>query len=74
MKTQKVRIALEINSAGVWQAYGYAVDAADSWEEIMESVEPLEGHHVQRHWIEAEVPVPDAEPAVVAGKAIEVAS
>jgi hypothetical protein len=70
MKTIKVRIALEVASTGQWQAYGF--DLTDgTWDDIMDGLEPLQEPYVKRHWIEAEVPVPAAEPATIAGSAVE---
>jgi hypothetical protein len=75
MKTVKVRIALEIAPDGQWQASGSSffddTPASEAWDLVMDGHEPLEGHHVKRHWIDVEVPVPDAEPEVIAGKATE---
>lgn len=68
MKTVKVRIALEIDPEGKWHACGF--QDAGSWNEIMDSFDQLDNS--ARHWIEAEVPVPAAEPAAIAGKAVEV--
>lgn len=68
MKTVKVRIALEINQDGEWQASGWT--DLETWESTMGCFDSLEGD-VVRHWIEAEVPVPDAEPAAIAGKAVK---
>jgi hypothetical protein len=72
MKTKKVRIALEIDHQGCWQAQGGDL-FSDDWSEAMSALEPISDSH--RHWIEAEVPVPEA-PAetTVTGKAVEAAS
>lgn len=68
MKTIKVKIALEVNPDGEWHAYGWH-DAAD-WDEAMDGLEPLQGHHTQRLYVTADVPVPAAEPATVTGEAV----
>jgi|GEM_PF-5014953 len=64
-KTIKVRIALEINSDGEWFAYGFT--RCKSWKEAMECFDTLDGE-TKRHWITAEVPLPDAEPEAVVGR------
>jgi hypothetical protein len=67
VKTVKVKIALEIGPEGNWQAYGFPSADHDECLNAFESIE-----NSARYWIEAEVPVPDAEPAVIVGKAVEV--
>jgi hypothetical protein len=67
MKTVKVRIALEIGPEGEWQAYGFP---SANHEDCLCGLPRIENS--ARYWIEAEVPVPDAEPAAIAGKAVEV--
>lgn len=69
MKTLKVKIALEIDPEGNWHAYGYP--NAESWMEAMDSFDFLDNS--VRYWIEAEVPVPDAEPVIISGNAVEAA-
>jgi hypothetical protein len=76
VKTTKVRIALEIAPNGEWQAYGsshidLAEDGGDTWGLVMDGLEALDGHHVKRHWITAEIPVPAEDAEVVAGSAVE---
>ena len=72
MKTVKVRIALEIGPDGSWHAYGYGAPGSkpEEFNSIMDSFDAIDD--AARHWIEAEVPVPATEPAVVAGKVVEV--
>ena len=72
MKTVKVRIALEIGPEGDWHAYGYGAPGSKSEEfnSVMDSFDAIED--AARHWIEAEVPVPEAEPDTLHGKAVEV--
>lgn len=72
MMTIKVRIALEINPDAEWQAYGSNLHTGD-WAEVMDGIEALDGHHVRRHWITAEIPVPAEEAEVIAGSAVEAA-
>lgn len=71
MKTVKVKIALEIDTEGYWHACGFS--GGDDWDEVMEAIDCLDGHHVKRHWIEAEIPVPAEDAEVIAGKAVEAA-
>ena len=70
MKTAKVKIALEINSDGDWIAYGYSSQGDDDWASVMDAFDALEGHHVRRHWIEAEVQVPEDAPATAKGEVV----
>lgn len=65
METVKVRIAVEVNSDGEWQAYGS--DLLNEWP-VGEYVS-LEGN-VARHWVEAEIAVPASEPETVKGEAV----
>lgn len=69
METIKVRIALEINPKGDWQAMGSYAYGDDDWEGVMDAFEPLDGN-AKRLWIEAEVTVPAAEPETVKGEAV----
>ena len=62
-KTITVRIALAINSAGEWVAYGFK--DCKTWAEAMETFDPLDDEH--HRWIVAEVPVPEVEPDVIFG-------
>ena len=72
MKTIKLRIALEITPNGEWQAAGSNFDDGD-WNYAMTHCDPLP--EAKKHWIEAEVPVPEEATAeVVAGNAVEVAA
>jgi hypothetical protein len=71
MKTVKVRIALEIDPEGNWQASGCGGPGmvAMDWGDHMAAFDAMDDG--ARHWIEAEVPVPEAEPQTLAGKAVE---
>jgi hypothetical protein len=69
METIKVKIALEINSDGEWQASGSSFNEMGDWQENLVFDELLDGEHVRRMWIEAEIPVPAAEPETVKGEA-----
>ena len=62
-RTVTVRIALAINSAGEWVAYGF--QDCKTWSEAMESFDMIDDEH--RRWIVAEVPVPEVEPDVIFG-------
>lgn len=70
MKTVKVRIALEIGPEGDWQASACSADEND-WGVAMSAYDVIDSS--QRYWIEAEVPVPEAEPTTISGKAVEAA-
>ena len=71
MNTIKIRIALEINPDGEWQAVGNNLD--EDWNDAMRYSDPLADG--KRYWIEAEVPVPaEATADVVSGNAMEAAA
>jgi hypothetical protein len=67
MKTVKVRIALEIDPEGDWQASSSNIWGND-WED---GVSPWDEPGSKRYWIEAEVPVPEALHETISGKAVE---
>ena len=69
MQTVKVKIALEIDHDGGWCAYGD--DNGGDWDEVMQAVDfSTTGPGGQRFWIEAEIPLPAAEPETVKGDAV----
>lgn len=66
MKTQKVRIALAINTEGDWYAWGaYTHDDESALDEVSGQL----NDYTTLHWIEAEVPIPS--PMVIEGKVTE---
>ena len=69
METIKVRIALEIDRDGYWYAYGD--DNGGDFDEVMQAVEYSRvGLGGKRHWIEAEIPIPEDEPETIKGEAV----
>jgi hypothetical protein len=62
-KTIKVKIALAINSDGLWHAYGF--QGCERWAEIMDSFDQLDNEH--RRWIVADVEVPEVEHETIIG-------
>lgn len=68
-KTIKCRIALCVDPKGSWVAGGSdACVEDDAFYGLADTLEPGESCY----WVEVEVPVPDAEPPTVQGKATEV--
>lgn len=61
----KVKVAVAANADGNWHAYGHA--SGDTWDELMDAFDLLDGE--QRFWVEAEIEVAD-EPATVLGEAM----
>ena len=62
-KTIKLRIALCVDSRGEWVQSRF-----DDFDYMCSTLGPV----TARYWVEVEVPVPDAEPPTVQGKATEV--
>ena len=67
MKTIKVRIAVAINHEGQWNAYGYSAAGDESWSDLMDAFETLEGE-TRGYFVTAEIPVPDPMPAEIMGQ------
>lgn len=69
MKTIKCRIALAVDPKGHWAATGGPT--LREWRDCDYILDNLSETY-RRYWVEVEVPVPDAEPPTVQGKATEV--
>lgn len=70
-KAIKVRIALCVDNEGNYAASGYPTRAGyenTPFDYLNDNLTET----VRRYWVEVEVPVPDAEPPTVQGKATEV--
>ena len=69
MEKIKIRIALEIDPDGDWYAYGDA--NGGEFEEVIRAIEfGALNPGGSRYWIEAEIPVPDANIETVKGDAV----
>ena len=69
MNTVKVRIAVQVDPEGNWDAGGDSANSSTDWADQSNAWD-LEG--AKRYWVEAELPIPEAAaPEVIAGNAIE---
>lgn len=70
MRTIKVRIALQVDPEGNWDAGGSS-DCKEGWDDQNGN---FDLDQAKRYWIETEVPVPAMpEPETISGNAVEAA-
>ena len=69
MKTVRVRIAVGVDESGDWNAVGWrTADPAWTGSDVLGN---LDGHVKVLRWVEADIPVPDAESVTVEGEVVK---